>query len=109
MSIWQITRYSLAIFLQVTGALFLVMAIYFTACYYIDVESNLRHECIFGALIGLMYATGFSIGSALLASTVKSTLSKREFKALTIPALILGIVFLLIYFGDLAYDLISST
>lgn len=109
MSIFQKARFSFAVISQGIGAIFLVMAAYYTVMYFTDTENHLRHEYLMGTWLGLLYATGFSLSSALLAVSVKNEISKPAFQALSIPALVLGLGFLVIYLGSLAYDLVSRT
>lgn len=109
MSVWQIIRYMLAIAAQSVGALYLALAVWFAASYYVDSENHLRHEYMIGVWVGLMQSAGFSLGSALLASTLKGAITKRAFRVLTAPALVIGTGFLILYFGSLAYDLASRT
>ncbi len=85
------------------------MAAYFLAMYYVDTENNLRHEYLIGVSLGFLYATGFTIGSAVLAVSVKKHLSKIVFRILSMPALIIGSAFLIIYLGSIAYDLATRT
>jgi hypothetical protein len=109
MTIWQIIRYTFAIIAQAVATLYLSLSVYFLAGYYIDTDNHLRHEYLIGVWVGLLQATGFSLGSALLASSVKTAISRRTFRILTVPALIIGIVFLTLYFGSLVYDLSTRT
>lgn len=109
MSIWQRLRYILAIIAQVVSMLWLLMAVYFIVKYYIDVENDLRHEYWFAVWLGIIYSTGFSLGSALLASTVKAAVPKMAFRLLTFPALIIGLSLLVLFFGSVAYELASRT
>jgi len=105
MSVGQNIRYILAIIFQVIASLYLLLAIIFSVSYYIDSENTLRHEYMIGVWTGLLMATGFSLGSALIASTLKKVISKRAFQLLTFPALLIGGSFLMLYFGSIAYDL----
>ena len=109
MGFWKKLRYVAAIIAQIVSGLFLIMSGVFLANYYMDFENHLRHEYMIGVWVGIMYAVGFSIGSALLASTVKQEISKISFKVLTIPALVIGLGFLLLYFVTIAYDVASRT
>ena len=109
MSIFHKVQFSFAVIAQGIGAIFLVMAAYYTAIYLTDTENHLRHEYLMGTWLGLLYATGFSLGSAVLAVSVKNEISKPAFRVLSIPALVLGLGFLVIYLGSLAYDLASRT
>jgi len=60
-----------------------------------------------GMSLGFLYATSFSIGSALLAATVKANISKLYFRLLSVPGLVSGTVFMSVYFLSIAYDLVS--
>ena len=109
MSTFQRIRFYLSILSQVIGLAWLLLAMYFIGMYYYEVENPLRHEYLMGMWLGFTYAAGFSMGSALLAVTIKKYLSKRTFRQLSISALISGSAFLAVYFGSIAYDLASRT
>ena len=109
MSAFQRIRFSVSVLAQVIALAWLLLSAYFIAMYYMDIENHLRHEYLMGMWIGFLYATGFSLGSALLAVTVKNNISKLAFRLLSIPALVVGAAFLAVYFGSIAYDLSSRT
>lgn len=101
-------RLLVAIVLLVIAAAFLITGAYYFVEYLIYAENRLIHEYLIGTWLGLIYATGFSIGSAFFAITVKKDISKSLFYTLSIPGLILGIGLFLIYLGSLAYDLAAG-
>ncbi len=109
MSAFERIRLSLSVLAQVIAAGWLVLGAYYFVMYYTDTENHLRHEYLIGVSLGFLYATSFSIGSALLAVSVKRVISKRTFRLLSVPALVVGLAFLLTYFGSVAYDLVSRT
>jgi hypothetical protein len=109
MSHFQRIRFSLSVLAQVIALAWLLLSGYFIAMYYTDIENDLRHEYLMGMWIGFLYAAGFSLGSALMAVTVKNNISKLAFRLLSIPALVVGTAFLAVYFGSIAYDLASRT
>ncbi len=108
-SVFQRIRLLLAVLAQIIALGWLIIAMYFTGRYYIETGNPLRHELIIGIWLGFLYAVGFSIGSTLLAATVKGNISKIAFRLLSVPALIMGSTFLVVYFVSIAYDLASRT
>ncbi|OAI16924.1 hypothetical protein A1359_06950 [Methylomonas lenta] len=109
MTLWQKSRYVFAIIAQGVGIVWLMMAIYFIAKYYRDTENPLRHEYWFAVWIGIIYSTGFCLSSALLAVTVKNAIPRVAFRLLTVPALIIGLLLLIIYLGSMAYGIMVRT
>ncbi|MBL6986498.1 MAG: hypothetical protein ISR72_05550 [Methylobacter sp.] len=109
MTIWQKSRYILAIIAQGIGLMWLMIAVYFVATFYVETENPLRHEYWFGVWIGVIYSTGFSLTSALLAATVKASIPKMAFRLLTVPALIIGLSLLALYLGSMVYELADKT
>ena len=109
MNAFQRILFLLSVIAQVIGLAWLLIAVYFIGMYYIDTENQLRHEYLIGMWLGFLYATAFSIVGALLAVTVKNKISKRAFRLLGIPALIIGSAFLVVYLGSIAYDMASRT
>ena len=109
MNTWERTRFIFAVIAQILAAVCVAVAAYFAIAYFIDVEASLRYEYVTGAWLGLTYATGLSLGCALLASTLKKAVPKRMFQFLIIPGLLIGATMLMFYFGGLAYDLFSRT
>ncbi|MBK7000428.1 MAG: hypothetical protein IPH35_10785 [Rhodoferax sp.] len=109
MSLGQKCRYFFAIITQGIGFIWLVIAIYFTAKYYLDSENPIRHEYWFAVWIGIIYSTGFCLSSALFAGTVKNVIPRVAFRFLTVPSLIIGLLLLIIYLGSMAYEIVVST
>lgn len=109
MSVFQRLRFSLSVIAQVIALAWLLLAMYFIVKYYMELENPYRHEYLMGMWLGFLYAVGFSIGGSLLAVTVKNNISKLSFRLLSVPALISGIVFLVVCFWSIAYDLAPRT
>lgn len=109
MAIFTKLRLSLSVMAQIISVICLLIGAYYTFMYFVDTENHLRHEYLMGTWLGLMQAAGFSIGSALLALTVKNEISNISFQILTMPGLILGIFFLLLYLWSFAYDFATRT
>jgi uncharacterized transporter YbjL len=109
MSVFQRLRFSLSVLSQVIALAWLILAMYFIGKYYMEFDNPLRHEYLMGMWLGFVYAVGFSIGSALLAVTVKANIPMLSFRLLSFPALISGIAFLAVYFWSIAHDLASRT
>ncbi|MEW8023695.1 MAG: hypothetical protein AB2803_08315 [Candidatus Thiodiazotropha sp.] len=109
MSAFERIRLALSVLAQVIAAAWLIMGAYFLVMYYTDTENHLRHEYLMGVSLSFLYAASFSIGSALFAVSVKKVISKKTFRLLSVPALIVGLAFLVTYLGSVAYDLASRT
>lgn len=109
MTFSQKARLVIAIGGQSAAVLMAIGAIYYGAKYYTDTTNHIRHEFLYVASLLLLYAVGSSLVSALVAASIKPYIQKRYFRALVLPALILGGGFLVLYFGSLVADFVSRT
>lgn len=107
MSIWH--RFILigSTLAQAIAALWLVVAIVFLAHYVMGLGSAGGGENLVGVSIAMLWAAGFTFGSALLATSIKKNISKKVFKILAVPAVVYCSALFLVYLGGVAYDLLT--
>ena len=106
---FQKIRFMLSVVVQLISALWLLLAGYYVAMFFLDNKNPLKHEYLIGMWLGILYATGFTLGSAILASSLKKHLSKTVFRALTMPALIIGSGFFVLNLYSIVCDLATRT
>lgn len=109
MKLWENVRFIAAIMAQVLAAILAGGFAYFLARYYTGSENPHRFEYWVAAWLMLLYALGSSLVSALLAASVKSAIQRWRFRLLAWPALVLGMVFIAFFVGNLVADSSSRT
>ncbi len=109
MSIWQKITLSLSMLSEGISLLFIMLSAYFFIKYHTDIDGHLSHEAAFGGTLSLLYAAGFAVCGAALAASLRRHLSRKLFKLLTIPALVVFLSFLALYLGSILYGLVART
>ena len=104
---FQIARLILAVAAQLVGTMLLIAVIGFEVAFYMDDLKNENNYVFLSALwLGLFFSVGFSLLSALLAVSIKSSISTVTFRFLAVPALITGSILLVVLYGSVAFDLL---
>ena len=94
-----------AVIAQIIGTVFLVATLYYLILYLTESANSSRHEYMMGATFGLLYGTGAYLGATYLASVFHRSLSRRTFRWLVWPGLIVGGVFLIFHLAALSFSM----
>ncbi len=107
MSNWYRAGICIAVSTEFVGALFFASAFHFVYSYATDAGNPLRHEYIVGAMLGLLYGFGAFLAAAFFAILIKKALRKSVFLALSVPALVSGLLLLGYFFVSVATDVLA--
>ena len=104
----QKSLFAIALIVGIVGGLFLVATVYFVVRYFVEIENPGRHELTLGAWIAILYAAGALLLTSTLGGILKSVLSRRVFRALCWPGLIVGGGVFLVYLASIGSWLLGN-